>query len=402
MTAVLQSAEFGLVAACCRPRVLAGFDAVVRDAAARPFDADLLLATARRHRVEGFVEDGLRRVGIALPSEAHDLLAARAARARQQMLRNAGEEIRVARHFRAAGMEPLFVKGATLAMIAHGSLALKTAWDIDMLVAPENIPMARRLLGEAGYRLDLPGIDDPCLIDVYFVRNKETLWLNDDRNTALELHSALVDAPSMLPGVSTRSPIQSVAMTRGETLKSLGTTELFAYLCAHGTSHRWERLKWLTDVAALVARDSATQFHAAAIRFGAGRSAAVALRLCEDILAMPLDPAVASRLDRSRASDWLVRCSLDGLATGGEVDHDSMSGLGNALTKIRVMIVMVTGIGAKLAILGTLLDLSTTSERLALPQSLLRLHALIWVPYRLLTRPWRKRQSRGGKTASTP
>lgn len=402
MSGVLQSAEFGLVAACCRPRALDDFDAIVQAAAARAFDADQLLATARAHRVEGFVEDGLRRIDIALPTAAHELLAARAAQSRQQMLRNAAEEIRVARQFREAGIEPLFVKGATLAMIAYGSLTLKTSWDIDMLVAPESVPAARRLLVEAGYRLDLPGIDDPGLIDVYFARNKETLWINDVRRTSLELHSALVDAPPMLRGVGTASPVQSVAVAKGQSLTTLAPAELFAYLCVHGTSHRWERLKWLTDVAALVARDGATEYHEVATCLGAGRSAAVALLLCESILAMPLDPSVADRIDRSRESDWLVRSARDALATGGVIDHESMSGLGNALTKLWTKIVMVTGIGAKLSTVGVLLDLSMTPDRLAIPQSLLRLHALIWVPYRLLTRPWRKRQSRKGKTASTP
>lgn len=402
MSRVLQSAEFRLVAACCRPRALADFDAVVCAAAARPFDADLLLATARAHRVEGFVEDGLRRAGIALPTVACDLLTARAARARQQMLRNAAEEVRVARQFRAAGIEPLFVKGATLAMIAHGSLALKTSWDIDLLVAPDAVADARRLLGEAGYRLDLPGIDDPRLIEVYFARNKETLWINEERNTALELHSALVDAPPMLRGVGTASPAQSVAVAKGQTLTTLGPVELFAYLCVHGTSHRWGRLKWLTDVAALVARDGAAEYHEAATRLGAGRSAAVALRLCDSILALPLDSAVADRVERNRASDWLIRSAREALATGDEFDHDSVSGLANALTKLRTKTVMVAGIGPKIATIGALLDLSFTPERLAVPQSLLRLHALIWAPYRLLTRPWRKRQSRAGKTASTP
>ncbi len=402
MNGVLQSAEFGLVAACCRPRALADFEAVLRAAAARSFDADQLLATAHAHRVEGFVEDGLRRIDFALPTAAQEILATRAARSCQQMLRNAADEIRVVREFREAGIEPLFVKGATLALIAYRSLTLKTSWDIDMLVAPESVPAARRLLVKAGYRLDLPGIDDPGLIDVYFARNKETLWINDVRRTSLELHSALVDAPAMLRGVGTASPVQSVAVAKGQTLTTLAPVELFTYLCVHGTSHRWERLKWLTDVAALVARDGAAEYHEAAIRLGAGRSAAVALRLCESVLAIPLDPAVSDRIDRSRASDWLVGSARDGLATCDAVDHDSVSGLSNALTKLRTKTVMVTGIGAKLATVGVLLDLSFTPERLAIPQSLLRLHALIWVPYRLLTRPWRKRQSRKGKTASTP
>jgi hypothetical protein len=397
---VLKSAEFGLVAACCRPRVIADFDAVVRTAAAKPFDADVLLATARAHRVEGFVEDGLRHADVVLPAAAQAVLADRAARSRQQMLRNAGEEVRVSRQFRAAGIEPIFVKGATLAILAHGSLALKTSWDIDMLVAPAEVGKARQLLFDVGYRLDLPGLDDPRMIDRYFEQNKETTWVNTARGTLIELHSALVDAPELLPGVGLELAVQSVEVGRNAPVTTLALPELYAYLCVHGTGHRWERLKWLTDVATLVQSSGETVdiFHAAANRFGAGRSSAVAMILSADMFGLPLPQT----LRQNGTVAALVASSFSAMQTTETVDPDSFGAVRREISRLRAQRQQVPWLCPRLSVLRMQLSRATKPDRLAVPLWLLPLHTLIWLPLWMVRRSARKRQAAGGNTASKP
>lgn len=399
MNPVLRSPEFRLLAACCRPRDLPDFLSLVRERGATPIDARKLLTLARNHRVEGFVEDALSKAGVRLPALDQQLLGARAAQARAQMLRNAAEEIRISRVFSAGGVDPVFVKGATIAMLAHGTLSLKSSWDIDVLVPAESLSKARTLLADAGYRLDLPGIEEPSLIDTYFLRNKETVWINAHRGTALELHSALVDFPAMLPGVGPASPLQAVPIGAGTSLMTLAPHELVAYLVVHGTAHSWERLKWLTDVAALIAKGSADEFMAAATHLGAGRSVATALHLCEHLLDMPRPQA---KTESSTATDWLIRFSLASIANCGTFDPDSMQGFWSETIKLAGKSAMVKGPVAKLSAIMTLLRLSTVQERLIVPRALLPPHALLWIPYRLLTRLQRGRQARAGKTASTP
>jgi Uncharacterised nucleotidyltransferase len=398
------SPEFRLVAACCRPRTFADFDAVVAEAARGVWDADTLLTLARAHRVEGFVEDGLKRADVALPSAAAELLAARTAQSRLQMLRNAGEEIRMTALFAENGVEPLFVKGATLAMLAHGSLALKTSWDIDMLVTPAEIGTARTILHDAGYRLDSPGIDAPHLIDRYFERNKETSWTHAGRSTVLELHSALVDADGLLPGIGPDALTQSVEVARNCRVKTLARPELYAYLCVHGTSHRWERLKWLTDVATLVANGPETrgQFHDCACRLGAARSSRAALALCDQVLGIKLSIHTELRESGDRVTRRIVRSSIGALQRLGAPDPAPFERWTNEVARMRVQQLQVTGAHARLAMLHTQLSRAYTPVRLALPRWTLPFHALIWIPLRLATRPWRKFQAGDGKTASTP
>lgn len=399
MSSVLQSTEFRLVAACCRPRSLPDFVALIEARAATPFDVDRVLTLARRHRVEGFVEDGLGRARVTLPDAAAHVLNSRARQSRQQMLRNAAEEVRIERLLRAAGLAPVFVKGASLAMLAHGSLAQKTAWDIDLLIEPGALADARRVLTDAGYRLELPDIIEPAQIETFFRRNKETLWLNAARDTALELHTALVETPTMLAGVRSPWSVQTVQIGSGATITTLARPQLAAYLCVHGTGHCWARLKWLTDVAALVAQSNAPDFFASATHLGAASSAATALRLCAEVLDMP-DAARAA--NDSATTRWLCAASLKTLGKGGDLEAAQATTIGDAVRALAAKIVLIPRLAARIGAIGTLLDTSYTADRLAVPDALLRLHALVWAPRRLLTRHWRHRQARDGKAASKP
>lgn len=404
MIAAGLSAEFRLVAACCRPRTYHDFVQVIAAEAGKGFDPDLLLATAHAHRVEGFVEDGLRAACIELPLSSQILLAARAMEARHQILRNGAEEIRVTRLFRANGIEPVFVKGATLAVLAYGSLALKTSWDSDLLIAPNRIGAARGILSAAGYRLCIPGINAPNLIDRYILRNKETTWINDDRSTVIELHSALVDATALLPRMGPDSPTQSVHVTRNNRLTTFARPELFTYLCVHGSTHRWERLKWLTDVAALIATGPETveDLHATASRLGAANSADAALLLCSRLFGLELPQRLYQQIERTRSSLQLALLSIAALKSLDTVDTTSIAGVAQELARLRAQRLQVSGLRAWLSLVHAQMSLAYTPDRLILPQWLLPYHALLWLPLRLTSRPWRKRQSAAENTASKP
>ena len=64
-----------LVAACARPLADPGRIAAITRAATAAPDAEAVVALAHRHRVEGFVEEGLAAAGIALAPQAAVRLA---------------------------------------------------------------------------------------------------------------------------------------------------------------------------------------------------------------------------------------------------------------------------------------------------------------------------------------
>jgi hypothetical protein len=81
-------------------------------------------------------------------------------------------------------------------------------------------------------------------------------------------------------------------------LPTLGPDDLFAYLCVHGSSSAWFRLKWIVDLAAFVRRSGSAIEHLyreSQIRH-AGRAAAQALLLAQRLSLLDLPAALRQRL----------------------------------------------------------------------------------------------------------
>jgi hypothetical protein len=148
------------------------------------------------------------------------------------------------------------------------------------------------------------------------------VW-EDPAGILVELHSGLVDNPMMLPGIGADSPVQLVEVAPGKRLPTLRKDELFSYLCVHGATHAWSRLKWLADVAALLSRDEGAEIerlYRRSLELGAGRSSAQGLLLCAQLLGTPLPPQLLKELSSDAATRWLVRVALRSMAGETELD----------------------------------------------------------------------------------
>lgn len=62
-----------------------------------------------------------------------------------ESVKMAAENVRLQRPFDKARLPVLFLKGASLAVLAYGNLGLRESKDIDLLVSPENLGPARHL-----------------------------------------------------------------------------------------------------------------------------------------------------------------------------------------------------------------------------------------------------------------
>ncbi|MFO7608446.1 MAG: nucleotidyltransferase family protein [Candidatus Krumholzibacteriia bacterium] len=111
-----------------------------------PPDADLVWPALAEHRVEATL-------GAVLPASLRDQArqaAIAAGRARMACLLLELERILPA--VRAAGDEPLILKGAGLALVAYTDPHERWSVDLDLLVAPEHVDAACANLEAAGYR----------------------------------------------------------------------------------------------------------------------------------------------------------------------------------------------------------------------------------------------------------
>lgn len=319
--------EFELAVACCRWPPSPRRDAAVRRAAGG-VDWGHFLKVVARHRVEGLVHDSLGRAGIAPPPAVAEPLAAAARGIARENLVFAAEARRLARAMEAAGIPVLFLKGVTLNLLAYGTLAIKKAADLDLAVEPGRYAEAIGALRQAGYACIAPGAeasDEEILAGSS--ANKHSIW---GRNgVAVELHSSLVDSPLMLPGLTASQPPQQVEVGPGIVLSTLGREALFAYLCVHGATHAWSRLKWLADLAALLKDEEPAgleRLYRRSLELGAGRAGAQALLLCADLFETALPPTLEAELRSDRAHRYLVHVALKTMLRGdAETELDDLT-----------------------------------------------------------------------------
>ena len=149
----------------------------------------------------------------------------------------------------AQGIAAVPLKGPALAVMAYGDLSSRTFCDLDILVRRRDVERAEALLGRHGYRrrLDLAGLRDVAY------RHSETAYDLVREDAGDRRDSLGVDAEvSRLPdgsGTGSAAPGQTLLEA---TVSSLAVEDLLLYLCVHATKHRWERLKWLCDIAELL------------------------------------------------------------------------------------------------------------------------------------------------------
>lgn len=306
------SPEFLLVAACCRWPPSGARDALVSDRA-RGVDWDHVRRVAKKHRVEALVWHGLKGAAAPVPQAVADAFAPMAAATARDNLLIAGESLRLNQRFARAGLTILFVKGVTLGKLAYGDIALKRGWDIDILIEPDALSRAAALLAEAGYRCVTPREPSQDALRRWHTDSKESVWRHGRTDVHVELHTALVDNPRLLPAIGAGALSRPVEILPGQCLPTLTGDELFTYLCAHGASSAWFRLKWLADLAALVSGAGAEEIERLfrrAQELGAGRAAAQALLLADHVFETALPPALAQELCSDRWNRWLFAAAL--------------------------------------------------------------------------------------------
>jgi hypothetical protein len=327
------SAEVALILACCRWPRSDERNAAIRRAAAAPIDWQRFMAMTAKHRVDGFVHEGLLAGGIEAPDDVRAALPERGRAIASRSLVLAATNLMLADMFDAAGIRALFIKGSSLELLAFGELGLKSAHDIDMLIDRADFMAASEVVGAAGWIRMVPPVnlrDD--LLDPFLDHCKDAIFVHEVNGIHLELHHRL-GWHEALDQVGAGSPRQEVELLPGKTVPTLANEDLFIYLAIHGASHQWGRLKWLTDVAGLLTRfttDEIDALHAAACRRGAGQVTGQTLSLCHDLLGTALSPALRAELVADRRIPRFYAASLAALEetrTRGDSLADVFEGL---------------------------------------------------------------------------
>lgn len=282
-----------------------------------PPEHALLLAVARsavaperdvEHALEGVDWDAFLALAARnrLLPHAHLLLSARAeapeairAQLRAEYLANGHQALtrsaelrRLIAALEAAGVRAAAYKGPALAVRAYGHLALRTYADLDLLVAPDDVPAAARVLEACGY---VSAHHFSPAQDAVFRRVDGDYPYHHPHTAALvELHCHVSSARfcASLPTAELLARARPVPIGGGP-VPALADEDLFIALCLHGAKHRWSRLEWLAAAAALAlhgvdVEEAVLRAHAS----GARRATLLALLLARDALGLPLPPSI--------------------------------------------------------------------------------------------------------------
>lgn len=312
------SCEFALAVECCRRNFPSTDSSPILP---KPgLDWGRFLRLARFHRIQGLVCAAL--AGEDLPEHARSALLVDAKEIAANNLQAASECALLRTNFERAGVDLLFVKGLTVSALAYQDAYVKMSADVDVLVEEDSAERAAELLTSVGYSLVLPPLDYRSGgLRKWHRKHKESVWCKAEIGVTLELHTRLSDNPALIPNLGMSSPRQLVPIGSRHSLPTLAMDDLLTYLCVHGASSAWFRMKWIADLAAVLHRrghDSAERLHRSGQTFGAGRAPAQALLLARRLFSIPLRPSLQAELERDPINRLLATIALHELLQLGE------------------------------------------------------------------------------------
>lgn len=281
-----------------------------------------------------------RHARACIPDSAYAALKVRHDRAREQALRNAAEGVRLTKLLANHGIIAMPLKGAFLSLRLYGDVGIRQTSDTDLMVRPESVSLAEQLLQAEGYHPHeaVPGLR-PTPKQRRFIRaaGYHEEYLHEHRGLRVELHWAhqLWTSRQMNMLWEHAQPVEWL----GVPVMRLDDGTLLLTLCDHGAKHRWFRVKWLGDIAALFAQERAGGWETlldVANRLDQIRPLAQAALLVQWLYDVTLPDALAERITLEKTARPLAVEAVRAMLLGEQecmIDECS----GNDWTRARTM-----------------------------------------------------------------
>ncbi|WP_428410159.1 nucleotidyltransferase domain-containing protein [Hyphococcus sp.] len=298
---------------------------------AAPFDIDWaeFFRLIRRHRIDGLAANLLLQNELLKTFVPAEAFAGFAEMQRQSLAREMASLVEaksILNILAANDLEPILLKGLTLSHGAFGRIGWRNNYDTDILLHPDDIPAADRLLRKQGYARFEPGEDvSERAWAAWRRRRKDAAYRNDKTGSVIELHWRLFDNRAVMKGPF---PTTKVTLLGNLDCVMLEPDFNVAYVCCHGSQHAFSRLKWLADVYFLARKSSGDDLTAlyGAVDDSYTRAAmAQALLLCNKFFALPLPAALVEdgvfKKRNVRLAAWMAEKTL---TRGGSREIESL------------------------------------------------------------------------------
>jgi hypothetical protein len=362
-----------LLECCSLPRDPAKISTLVSEIS----DAESFVSLAEAHGVVGHLATAFASLsGAQIPSSFMDSLRARQRAHALSNLVMVAELFRILEILRKSGIECVVIKGPVLSLRAYGDSAARQYADLDLLIRQRDVPRAAEILVEAGYdsRISAEAIRSGKIPGEYRFRGQGSKII-------LELHTerTMRYFPSRLP-IEEYFQRKTALSFDGRVVPALSAENEFVLISVHGATHFWERLMWISDVAAMVHNHPELDWGAigqSAAEVGAERMVRLALLLAEHFLRVPVPTNMKKAVEADSACVKLVQSIETWLPSAG---YATPAIARRALFRFQMPGSITTG-PAYL----TRLSLSTTEEDWSTETAGLRssLGEILWRPFRL-------------------
>jgi hypothetical protein len=278
---------------------------VARPSALPPLDC--LFAAAEQHDVAGLLAATL--LGNwrgELPDEVCEGLAIYREGLRLDALRAEAQLAELLHLLAERGLPALPFKGPLLARNAYAEPTLRPCLDLDLMVHPDDVPHVLACLLEAGFRHQ-DGLGADGIMELrryageYILFRPKSLPVEPHWHPAPWTMAFNIDIDALWRRARPATFLGALCY--------LPTQEDHLFLLAlHGAKEQWHKLKWVLDVAALLAshpRLDLAALRAAAAPQGCGRMLDLALLLTHRLFAIPAAVPSTDR-DVARLADRVV------------------------------------------------------------------------------------------------
>jgi Uncharacterised nucleotidyltransferase len=253
MNSQSRSAEMELLLCCARvhlhEKTLERIEVLLQ----QPIDWESLIRTALRHEVGPLVYTNLRRIcWKAIPGNSVAELQRNFLANVQNSFFLTAELLKLLTLFETHGISAVPFKGPLLAASVYGDVSLRQFSDLDILVHKADTVRAGSLLVSQGYR---SGSDygDRDNENVAYLGPKFYTFVHANRRVRVDLQWRVAETyfSFSLDKESLWERLARVSVA-GEAVPTFAPMDLLLVLCVHGSKHRWEKLKWICDVAEAV------------------------------------------------------------------------------------------------------------------------------------------------------
>lgn len=322
--AVQYPPELKLVLRCARTEPSEGDAELIARLCREPLDWPGFLRLVVRHRVAPLVLQSLRRTDqSAIPEEVERDLGRVVERNTLNALKQTSELVRLLRRFETGGVRVLPIKGPVLTIQAYEALKLRHAGDLDLLVDPASVWEADEILIAAGYKRIIP--EYPLTAGqaaAFMTIRKDFTYFHAEKAVYVELHWRLSQNKHLVPlTLGELWSRRQFVRIGSEDVAAMSREDLLLYLCAHGAHTGWFRLKWLCDIAELIAEDDKASTEAVLERgdqLGSIRTLLQGFYLAHELLDAPLSASIQNSIKQ----DGVVM-SMVGLATRSVLQDES-------------------------------------------------------------------------------